>query len=93
MKREVAIQPVFVQFIPEELEERKIYISEEYKTASHKCFCGCGKLVVTPFAGSGKVWGLIKHSDNKISIDGSIGNMNYECQSHYVIRENIAIID
>ncbi len=41
MKR-TTITPVFVDFIPEKLDEGVIYISESYKTIVHRCCCGCG---------------------------------------------------
>jgi hypothetical protein len=40
----------FVEFIPDTIEEGKIYVSIAYATTVHKCACGCGKEVVTPFS-------------------------------------------
>ena len=40
----------FVQNIPEQLEPGILYISMEFATAAHRCFCGCGEEVVTPFS-------------------------------------------
>ena len=37
--KKVEIEPVFVEFVPDVLEENKIYISEEYKCAIHNCLC------------------------------------------------------
>lgn len=79
------IDPVFVKFVPEHIEEGKLYISEEYKTAIHKCCCGCGEEVVTPFSPAD--WRLVKGLKG-VSLYPSIGNWNYRCQSHYFIREN-----
>lgn len=79
------INPVFVEFIPESIEEGKLYISEQYKTAIHKCCCGCGEEVVTPLTPVD--WRLIKGAKG-ISLYPSIGNWNYKCQSHYFIRDN-----
>ena len=42
------ITPKFVEFIPKNVEDGVLYISDEYGTASHNCACGCGKRVVTP---------------------------------------------
>ena len=42
------IRPESVEFIPEHIEEGVLYISELYRTAVHKCCCGCGQEVVTP---------------------------------------------
>lgn len=79
------INPVFVEFIPESIEQGKLYISEQYKTAIHKCCCGCGEEVVTPLTPVD--WRLIKGAKG-VSLYPSIGNWNYRCQSHYFIRDN-----
>lgn len=75
----------FVTAIPEKVQEGTIYISLEYATAIHKCFCGCGHEVVTP----------ISPTDWKVTFDGvsvslspSIGNWSFACQSHYWIDRN-----
>ncbi|MBO2634965.1 hypothetical protein I6M48_21060 [Shewanella algae] len=79
------ITPVFVEFIPENIEQGKLYISETYKTAIHKCCCGCGEEVVTPLSPAD--WQL-KKGVNTVSLYPSIGNWNYECKSHYFISNN-----
>jgi Family of unknown function (DUF6527) len=80
-----SIRPRFVEFIPRELEEGTLYISERYRTASHKCACGCGEKVVTPLSPAD--WQLTKDRD-VVSLRPSIGNWNYACRSHYWIRRN-----
>ena len=82
------ITPVYVEFIPETIEEGKLYISEVYQTAIHKCCCGCGEEVVTPL--SPVDWQL-KKDVNRVSLRPSIGNWNYRCKSHYVITNNQVI--
>lgn len=84
MKR-TTITPVFVDFIPEELDEGVIYISESYKTIVHRCCCGCGHEVITPLSPTD--WQL-KRDGKLITIRPSIGNWNYPCQSHYLITRN-----
>lgn len=79
------IRPQFSDFIPDKLEEGVLYISERYKTASHKCACGCGEEVVTPL--SPIEWQLHKVG-GKVSLHPSIGNWNYACKSHYWIRND-----
>lgn len=79
------IQPQYSDFIPDKLKEGVLYISERYKTASHKCACGCGEEVVTPL--SPVEWQLQK-AGGKVSLHPSIGNWNYACKSHYWIRNN-----
>ncbi|WP_411961259.1 DUF6527 family protein (plasmid) [Pseudomonas mandelii] len=82
------IQPVFVEFIPEKIEPGKLYISEKYETAIHKCCCGCGEEVVTPL--SPAEWRLSK-GPSGVSLSPSIGNWDYPCRSHYFIAENAIV--
>lgn len=84
MKR-TAIFPVTVEFIPPQLEEGILYISEKYRTCSHLCACGCGEKVVTPL--SRAEWQIQRVGD-LVSLNPSIGNWNYACQSHYYINQN-----
>lgn len=86
--KKVDIEPVFVEFVPKELEEGKMYISEEYEVAVHNCLCGCGAKTVLPFGKDG--WELIKHDDGKVSFTPSIANYQMPCKSHYIITKNIA---
>lgn len=76
----------FVDSIPEEREQGVLYICVRYGTASHNCFCGCGREVVTPFSPS--QWRLIFDGDT-VSLDPSIGNWSFPCRSHYWIRKSI----
>jgi hypothetical protein len=75
----------FVTSIPDVLEDGVVYVSIEFATAIHKCCCGCGEEVVTPFSPTD--WKLI-FDGKTISLDPSIGNWNFPCQSHYWIRRN-----
>ena len=61
----------FVEFIPEKLEEGKVYISPKYSTVVHKCCCGCQEEVVTPL--SPVDWELT-FDGKTISLYPSIGN-------------------
>lgn len=83
--KELKISHCFVEFIPEKLEENIIYISIEYATATHKCFCGCGLEVVTPFTPTD--WKLI-FDGVSISLYPSIGNWSFPCKSHYWLENN-----
>lgn len=86
--KQVEITPVFVEFIPDNLEEGKVYISEEYNCSIHNCLCGCGQQTVLPLI-KGE-WQLIKHDDGKVSFTPSIGNFQFPCKSHYIITKNKA---
>lgn len=73
----------FVNTIPRELEESVLYVSMEYKTATHLCACGCGSKVVTSITPTG--WTLSYNGDS-VSLNPSIGSWSLPCQSHYWIK-------
>ena len=77
------IRHVFVDNIPDELEEATLYVSIKYATTIHKCFCGCGNEVVAPL--SPNDWSL-NFDGETLSMYPSIGNWRFPCQSHYWIR-------
>jgi len=79
------LEPRFVEDIPVTLDEGVLYISMRYRTALHKCVCGCGNEVVTPFSPTD--WELRFYGDT-VSLSPSIGNWNFDCQSHYWIVKN-----
>ena len=82
------LKPIFVEYIPLELEEGFLYISMKYATASHLCACGCGEKVVTPI--SKRAWSLLFNGEG-ITLSPSIGNYEQACKSHYFIQENCII--
>ena len=84
-KRETSLTYEFVEFIPAKIQEGKLYISITYATATHKCFCGCEKEVVTPLSPTD--WKLI-FDGQSVSLNPSIGNWSFDCKSHYWIRRN-----
>jgi hypothetical protein len=85
MNPEIVLKYQFVEFIPDDLEQGTIYISIRFATASHLCCCGCGNKVVTPIRPTD--WKLI-FDGKTVSLDPSIGNWSFPCQSHYFIRNN-----
>lgn len=85
MKRETALTHEFVEYIPERLKDRTVYVSIPFATAAHKCCCGCGKEVVTPLTPTD--WQLTFDGET-ISLEPSIGNWSFACQSHYWITRN-----
>ena len=85
MRREIALTHQFVEYIPQELKDGTVYVSISFATAAHKCCCGCGTEVVTPLTPTD--WQLTFDGET-ISLDPSIGNWSFECQSHYWIRRN-----
>nr|WKN38695.1 DUF6527 family protein [Tunicatimonas sp. TK19036] len=79
------LQHRFVETIPDHIEEGVLYISVQYCTAIHRCVCGCGNEVVTPLSPTD--WKLT-FDGKTVSLNPSIGNWNFECQSHYWIKNN-----
>jgi hypothetical protein len=86
MKQEIVLKHEFVEFIPDELEQGTIYVSMRFATASHLCVCGCGNKVVTPIRPTD--WTLL-FDGKTISLEPSIGNWSFPCQSHYYVRKNL----
>jgi hypothetical protein len=78
----------FVQYIPRLLEPGVLYISVEFATAAHKCCCGCDEQVVTPLTPHD--W-ILTFDGETVSLWPSIGNWNYACRSHYIIKRNRVI--
>jgi len=72
-----------VDFIPERLDEGRLYVSQKYGTAVHKCACGCGEEVVTPLNPTDWTFRIEKAG---ATLNPSIGNWSFACQSHYWIR-------
>jgi hypothetical protein len=85
VNRRNEITPKYVEFIPKELDDGVIYISQRFKTASHLCCCGCGQKVVTPL--NPAKWRLTVHG-SAVSLDPSIGLGTLPCRSHYWIRKS-----
>jgi len=50
MNPEIVVTPEFVEYIPDELVARTLYIAAKYRTVVHLCCCGCGRKVVTPLS-------------------------------------------
>ena len=85
------VKHVFVTTVPklEDMVEGILYISTKYRVVIHKCLCGCGDKVVTPF---------MDNNDWEIDINGeeftmspSIGNYQHKCKSHYSISKSKVI--
>jgi hypothetical protein len=75
----------FVEFLPTDLEPGILYISMAYATAAHRCCCGCGEEVVTPFTPTD--WKMTFDGES-ISLWPSIGNWTLACRSHYIIERD-----
>ena len=83
--KQKTISHKFVNLMPSEMEEGIVYVSIPYKTATHKCACGCGEIVVTPIRPTD--WRLLWDGDT-VTILPSIGSWSLPCRSHYFIIRN-----
>lgn len=83
-----AIKPQYVELMPEKLEERVLYISQQYNVAIHLCACGCSQKVVTPINKPGE-WQLTDNN-GMVSLYPSIGNFKGQkpYHAHYFITNN-----
>ena len=77
---------VFVDNIPTCLEEGKLYVSMKYHTTAHLCACGCGERVINPL--NWKYGWVITYDGQRLSLSPSIGNYQFPCHSHYLIKNN-----
>jgi len=83
--RQSALRSQFVAFIPEQLEDGVLYISQRYRTATHRCCCGCGSEVVTPLGPADWTFEVV---NGAVTLRPSIGNWSLPCRSHYLIRRS-----
>lgn len=83
--RNTSITHEFVEYIPKDLTEGVLYVSITYRTAVHRCACGCGNKVVTPISPAD--WQLV-YDGETVSLTPSIGNWSFPCRSHYWITSN-----
>lgn len=88
MKAEI-LTPEFVEFMPEEMSEGVLYISENFEIAIHLCPCGCRNKVSITFGSWADSW-LLTNEIGLITLIPSIGN-RFACRSHYWIRNNQVI--
>ena len=86
--RHKIVRQEFVDLIPDVVEEGVLYISTTYATATHRCCCGCGEIVVTPIRPE---WWTLTWDGKTVTLDPSIGSWNLPCKSHYWIKENEVI--
>lgn len=77
------LKPVFVENVPETLEDGFVYVSIPFHVAVHKCCCGCGGEVTTRISPTG--WELSYNGDD-VSFAPSIGPTTSACKSHYIVR-------
>ncbi len=79
------IEPQFVEFIPDVLDDGVLYISMPYGAIVHRCCCGCGEKVSTPLHPA--QWRLT-YDGETVSLTPSVGSGALPCRSHYFIARN-----
>lgn len=88
MSRASTYQHEFVKSFPDKLQEGTLYVSVEFGTTAHRCFCGCGQEVYTRL--SPRDWMMV-YDGETVWLDPSVGNWSFPCQSHYwLTRGNIS---
>ncbi len=93
MTRLEVITPLFVEFIPTDLQEGIVYISRKYEVAVHLCACGCGIKTCMPINEEpigGYIGWHMTEDNGVVSFTPSIGNFSGESpyHAHYHITEN-----
>ena len=79
---------VFVETMPEKIDDGVLYVSLKYGGLLHLCPCGCGQRIYIPINKDlGQSWSLQQESDGTISLAPSLQN-TCACWSHYFIRHN-----
>ena len=78
----VNIRLQLVRFMPKELEQGVLYVSEEFGAAAHRCACGCGAKIRTPL---GPTEWSVEETSAGPTLRPSVGNWQQACQSHYLI--------
>ena len=87
--KKISIIVKHVYFIPDELEQDVIYISNRFQTSMHICLCGCGNKAVTPFGLKKKGW-TITENEKGVTFKPSILNTNCPDRYHYIITNGVA---
>lgn len=71
-----------VHYLPKELEEGVLYVSDKFGVVGHLCPCGCKSKIITPLDPT--EWSF-KEVNEKPTLYPSIGNWQLPCRSHYWI--------
>lgn len=82
----------FVKYVPEQMVQGVLYVSEEFGTAIHLCACGwCKQKTVTPFHIGERGWKYTRSPEDRVTLFPSIGNYQMPCKSHYWVKDNKVI--
>ena len=83
---------VYTQYIPMEMEEGKLYISEKYHTCNHLCPCGCKNQIPIPLTeNKGYGWQIFHKNGDKNLVTLSPSLLNRFCpnKTHYVVNDSV----
>ena len=78
MLKHGSLEHRFVEDLPDDVRPGVLYVSMEYGTAAHRCCCGCGEEVVTPFTPTG--WKMT-YDGETVSLKPSVGNWTLDGRS------------
>jgi len=84
LRAPLAYTHLFVDVLPDALENDILYVCMRYATVAHNCFCGCGREVVTPIHPT--KWQL-NFDGVHVSLFPSVGSWSLPCRSHYWVRQ------
>lgn len=88
MRTETLVVKECVHIDEKPLQEGILYVSRRFELAIHLCACGCKVETVTPIRTVAGVPGWdLKEDPNGPTLHPSIGNQNFECKSHYWVRD------
>ena len=83
--RKEPIELVEIETVPNDIDPNKMYYSQNYQVACHRCLCGCGQKICVPI--EPHEWQITRK--DKLSMTPSFQHMN-GCKSHYIITNGIA---
>jgi len=89
-KKKVKVKYKICKILPslKDMENNVVYISKKYLSTSHKCICGCGIQIHMGLMPN--EWKYQIDSNNKISMQPSVGNYQIPCKSHYIFYKGNA---
>ena len=79
-----AYRLVEVTSFPRPLEHGVLYVSARFSVSAHLCACGCAREVILPL--NPAQWSVVRHADGTATLEPSVANTGYPCNSHYFIR-------
>ena len=83
------LETVYVDHLPlkRDMEEEKVYITNNRTQATHLCPCGCGTEILTPFGRGG--YRLLENKDNSLTLSPQIEHS--PCSNSYKVYKNYIV--